>query len=252
MITFGQGGGPVCDNLYQGPPGVLGGANAFVPARTGGVCVYGLDFNSDFTVELGAPDNSLTLGGSYFLSDPGQGLYWRNYNLADFGSHTGWLGDGQPILKLVDRAYTRVFLKIRWRGDLPAGPWNIRVITESGELSGDFSAVAPEHPAVTVVDSRLDWILPAYSNCHFADEPDDLFAMGEGYSPRGEVYLYVYEKQEGLVLDSVVKADPGGGFYTRIAGPYHPGGEYFLIASQEPLEGGEIPYGNQTDCFYVP
>ena len=35
VITSGEGGGPICDDFYQGPPSVHGATNLFVPARTG-------------------------------------------------------------------------------------------------------------------------------------------------------------------------------------------------------------------------
>jgi hypothetical protein len=217
------------------------------------LCVYGPNFDTSFRVELTAPDNSITLGEDYFPSSGDFGIYWRDFNLGNFGSIANWLGGSPPgDIILIGQAYTRYFIKIRWRGDLPDGNWRIRVLSNGNEFTGDFTAIAPEYPSITALDSRENWIIPSYFTCHFADQPQDLSALAEGYPPNRDVYLYVYEQNDGLVLHSVVRTDELGSFYTGIPGPYRQDGKYFLIGSLEPLTGANLPQGNMMDCFYVP
>ncbi|MBI5935253.1 MAG: hypothetical protein HY867_16250 [Chloroflexi bacterium] len=254
VVTSGFGGGPLCDDFYQGPPHVQGAANSFVPARTGYLCLYGFGFDNGFRVELTAPDNSITLWGDYYVSSQDFDVYWNNWNLRNFGSYANWLGGSPPDgLFLIGESYTRIFIKIRWRGDLPIGDWRFRAVAESGlEVVKHFTVVAPYYPSITVVDSRQDWIIPAYSTCHFADQPQDLFALAEGYPPNRKIFLYVYEQSDGLVLQSSAQTDSLGSFYVPIRGPYRQDGKYFLIAVSEPLVGRTLPLGNMVDCFYVP
>ena len=254
VITSAFGGGPTCDDYYQGPPAVVGGANLFLPARTGLVCIYGLSLDQDFRIEIIALNGNTTLGGNYYASRADGDIYWRNFNLGDAGSFTDWLGpDDPPNFMLIGTAYTRFGINIRWRGDLSSDAgWTVRVLNQDLILYGDFAVVTPEYPSITVVDSRIDWIIPAYSTCHFADEPQDLSALAEGYPPNREIYLYVYEQNDGLVFQSTAWTDGNGHFYVPIRGPYRQNGKYFLIAVPEPLVRADLPEGNLVDCFYVP
>jgi hypothetical protein len=254
VVTSGFGGGPLCDDFYQGPPHVQGAANSFVPARTGYLCLYGFGFDDGFRVDLTAPDNSITLSGDYYVSGQDFTVYSNNVSLRDFGSYANWLGGSPPGgFFVVGVAYTRIFIKIRWPSDLPEGYWRFSVQAASGlEVIEDFLVVKPYYPVITVVDSRQNWITPAYSTCHYADQPQDLFALAEGYPSSREIYLYVYEQNDGLVLQSTAWTDERGHFYVPIRGPYRQNGKYFLIAVSDPLRGSDMPSGNVVDCFYVP
>jgi hypothetical protein len=254
VVSVGMGGGPLCDDFYQGPPHIQGAANSFVPARTGYLCLYGLPFDEGFRVDLTAPDNSITLSGDYYATVQTFDVFSNNINLRNFGSYSNWLGGSPPgDVFLFGQAYTRIFIKIRWPSDLPAGSWQFRVQTAGGmELVEDFTVVKPYLPAITVVDSRQNWISPAYSTCHYADQPQDLYALAVGYPANREIYLYVYEQDDGLVLQSTAWTDSRGHFYVPIRGPYRQDGKYFLIGSPEPLRSANLPHSNLVDCFYVP
>ena len=77
--------------------------------------------------------------------------------------------------------------------------------------------------------------MPAYDFCYLADEPQDVQALGRGYPPDQEIYLYVYEQNEGLVFQSSTQTDANGDFFTGLAGPYHANGQYFVLGLTEPL-----------------
>jgi hypothetical protein len=253
VITAGIGGGPLCDDRYQGPPKALGAANSFVPARTAYICIYGFNFDRNLHIEITAPDGSITLAGDYFVSSQDFDITWNGLSLRNYGSNANWLGGVEPgEIRIIGEAYTRTYIKTRWRGDLPDGDWHIRVFGDNQELNGTFHAIAPEYPSLTVLDSRPDWIKPAYSNCFLADQPQDLGIIVEGYPPNRDVYVYVYEQNEGLVLQTATGTDALGSFYQAIPGPYHPGGQYFVIGALEPLGSPDAPPGNTVDCFYVP
>ena len=91
VLTYGIGGGPLCDDHYDGPPGFHGESNSFVPARTGYLCLYGVNFDTNFRIEMTAPDNSIVLGGSYYVNGHDFGVYWRNFNLSVEVALVGWL-----------------------------------------------------------------------------------------------------------------------------------------------------------------
>ena len=254
VVASGMGGGPLCDDLYQGPPHIQGAANSFVPARTGYLCLYGMPFDEGFRVDLTAPDNSITLSGDYYATVQTFDVFSNNINLRNFGSYSNWLGGSPPgDFFVIGWAYTRIFIKIRWSSNLPEGYWRFSVRTAGGmEVVEDFTVVKPYSPIITVVDSRQNWITPAYSTCHYADQPQDLFAVAVGYPSNREIYLYVYEQNDGLVFQSTAWTDSVGHFYVPIRGPYRQNGKYFLIAVPEPLVRADLPEGNLVDCFYVP
>ena len=45
--------------------------------------------------------------------------------------------------------------------------------------------------------------MPAYNFCYLADEPQDVQALGRGYPPDQEIYLYVYEHNDAFKLSSL-------------------------------------------------
>ena len=61
--------------------------------------------------------------------------------------------------------------------------------------------------------------MPAYNFCYLADEPQDVQALGRGYPPDQEIYLYVYEQNDGLVFQSSTQTDANGDFLHRFGRP---------------------------------
>lgn len=253
VIASGLGGGPLCDNYYQGAPLAHGAANSWVPARTGYLCIYGYNFDRNLHIDLTVPDNSGSLSGDFYVSSQDLDVSGNGFDLRNFGSNASWLGGVDPGgIRIIGEAYTRTFLKIRWRGDQPDGTWHIRVSGDNDVIEGDFYVIPPEYPSLTVLDSRWDMLQPGVSNCFLANHPQDLSLLAEGYPANTQVYIYIYEQEDGLVLQTAFTTDPLGSFYQNIPGPYRQEGKYFVIGALAPLSGPELPPGNLVDCFYVP